>query len=234
MLASTRVVLVDIQSREITLKLVYYGPALSGKTTNLRALHNMMGAYAASDLVTLDTKDDRTLFFDLLPLECALAGDIRVKVKLFTVPGQVFHDATRKVVLQGVDGVAFVADSQLTQTRANNESFGNLRRNLEANAIPYDRVAVVIQFNKRDLEGIRSDAEVDRLAEKGSEPVYKAVALAHKGVAETFLGLLESTWNGLEQRYALHDHYGIDVGDVVAAFATRLPACEATTIVKAP
>src|SRR5689334_18086684 len=108
------VVFVDIQHREVTLKLVYYGPALSGKTTNLQQLHALVGDRAGTGLMTLNTRDDRTLFFDLLPLHLTIPGGLDIKIKLFTVPGQVFHAATRRIVLQGADGVVFVADSRIS------------------------------------------------------------------------------------------------------------------------
>lgn len=202
-------VFIDIQHREVTLKLVYYGPALSGKTTNLQQLHSIFGAQTGSNLVTLNTRDDRTLFFDLLPLRFATAGGLEIKLKLFTVPGQVIHAATRRIVLQGADGVAFIADSRISETRSNNESFADLRRNLADNDIDWKEIAVVIQFNKRDLDGIRSDAEVQRIAAKGSEPVYSAVALDGRGVAETFRGLADTTWTKLEKRYGLSEKFGV-------------------------
>jgi hypothetical protein len=206
--APNEMVFIDIQHREVTLKLVYYGPALSGKTTNLQQLHRVMGTAAGSNLLTLNTRDDRTLFFDLLPLHFRARG-LQIKLKLFTVPGQVIHAGTRKVVLQGADGVAFIADSQVSKTRSNNEAFADLRRNLEENGIGLKDVAVVIQFNKRDLSGIRSDEEVQRIAAKGSEPVYKAIALDGVGVAETFLGLASSTWQKLDRRYDLESKFEV-------------------------
>src|SRR5689334_13322717 len=118
-------VFIDIQHREVTLKLVYYGPALSGKTTNLQQRHALMAASAGSNLITLNTRDDRTLFFDLLPPRFQTEGGLQIKLKLFTVPGQVIHAATRKIVLQGADGVAFIADSRISETRSNNESFAD-------------------------------------------------------------------------------------------------------------
>lgn len=196
-------VYIDIQHREVTLKLVYYGPALSGKTTNLQQLHRAIGGHAETDLITLDTRDDRTLFFDLLPLEFKSGAGMTIRLKLFTVPGQVIHNATRKIVLQNADGVAFIADSRKAQTRENNFSFANLKANLKENGIDPKEIAMVIQFNKRDLPGIRTDAEVDRIASKGSEPVYKAVALEGDGVVETFLGLCSATWKKLDDRYQL-------------------------------
>jgi signal recognition particle receptor subunit beta len=202
-------VYIDVQHREVTLKLVYYGPALSGKTTNLQQLHRLMGAGAGSDLVSLDTRDDRTLFFDLLPLNFRTQGGLAIKLKLFTVPGQVIHNATRKIVLQGADGVAFIADSQVSETRNNNESFANLKHNLRQNGLSFDDVAVVIQFNKRDLPGIRSDADIERISAKGKEPIFSAIAIEGIGVAETFIGLARSAWKKLEINYQLDERFGV-------------------------
>jgi signal recognition particle receptor subunit beta len=202
-------VFIDIQHREVTLKLVYYGPALSGKTTNLQQLHGMIGDGTGTRLMTLNTRDDRTLFFDLLPLQMTTAGGLSIKIKLFTVPGQVYHAATRRIVLQGADGVVFVADSRISETRANNESFADLRQNLAENAIAFEDIAVVIQFNKRDLPGIRTDEEITRIAAKGSEPVYSAVAIDGVGVADTFEGLASSTWTKLDRRYELDRRFGV-------------------------
>lgn len=214
-------VYIDIQHREVTLKLVYYGPALSGKTTNLQSLHALMGQHTGTELVSLDTKDDRTLFFDLLPLRFETEGGLQIKLKLFTVPGQVIHNATRKIVLQGADGVAFIGDSRVSQTRENNESFANLKQNLRDNGIAWQDIATVIQFNKRDLPGIRTDAEVDRIAAKGSEPVYKAIAIEHIGVKETFLGLCAATWTKLESKYELQSRFGVTHDQ----FMTGIEAC---------
>jgi hypothetical protein len=202
-------VFIDIQHREVTLKLVYYGPALSGKTTNLQQLHALMAESAGSNLLTLNTRDDRTLFFDLLPLRVQTEGGMQIKLKLFTVPGQVIHAATRKIVLQGADGVAFIADSRVSETRSNNESFADLRHNLAENGIAWEDIAVVIQFNKRDLPGIRSDEEVRLIAAKGEEPVFTATAIEGRGVAETFLGLASSTWRKLDRRYELEAKFGV-------------------------
>ncbi len=217
-------VFIDIQRREVTLKLVYYGPAMSGKTTNLQQLHALMGAHAGTGLMTLNTRDDRTLFFDLLPLQVQASGGMKIKLKLFTVPGQVYHAATRRIVLQGADGVVFVADSRIRETRCNNESFADLRNNLVENQIEFADVAVVIQFNKRDLDGIRSDAEVERIAAKGAEPVFKAVALRGEGVAETFIGLAESTWHKLERRYDFERRFSITSQEFGDRVRSLLPA----------
>jgi mutual gliding-motility protein MglA len=209
-------VYIDIQHREVTLKLVYYGPALSGKTTNLQQLHDRLVNHAGSELVTLDTRDDRTLFFDLLPLEFETQGGFKIRLKLFTVPGQVIHNATRKIVLQGADGVAFIADSRVAQTRSNNESFANLKQNLRDNGLSFADIALVIQFNKRDLPGIRSDAEVKKIASKGKEPVYTAVAIEGVGVAETFTGLASLSWAKLESKFRFSERFGVTHADFMA------------------
>lgn len=199
----------DFKARELTVKLVYYGPALSGKTTNLQAIHRLVAPDVAGRLMTLETKDDRTLFFDLLPLSLSAGKGLQVRVKLFTVPGQVIHDATRRLVLQGADGVAFIADSQRSETKANSASFVNLRKNLSDNGIDPAAMPLVIQFNKRDLPDIRTDEEIDALASRGKEPVYKAIAIRGVGVLETLMGLLEITWAHLEREHDLADKFGV-------------------------
>jgi signal recognition particle receptor subunit beta len=217
-------VLIDVPRREVTIKLVYYGPAMSGKTTNLQQIHAFLGPTTGSELVTLDTRDDRTLFFDLLPVRLEVASRLELKIKLFTVPGQVIHDTTRRVVLQGVDGIAFVADSRISETRNNNESFANLRHNLKENSIAWDDVAVVIQFNKRDLPKIRSDADIDRIAAKGSEPIFKATAMNGIGVLETFVGLARSTWSKIEGRFQMQERFGVTPKDFEQALLSALPS----------
>jgi hypothetical protein len=208
----------DFQARELTVKLVYYGPALSGKTTNLQAVHRLVAPGTSGRLMTLETRDDRTLFFDLLPLTFDSGNGIQVRIKLFTVPGQVMHNATRRLVLQGADGVAFIADSQRAETRANQTAFLNMRENLIENGMKPENVPLVIQFNKRDLPDARPDEEIDTLAAKGKEPVYKAVALRGVGVMETLIGLLEVTWRHLEREHHLQSKLGLDperlLGDV--------------------
>lgn len=200
----------NLQQRELTLKVVYYGPALSGKTTNLQAIHQMLPMGAAGRLMTLETRDDRTLFFDLLPVAFRTRTGYRVKLKLFTVPGQVIHDSTRKVVLNGADGVAFIVDSQLSESNANKEAFRNLRDNLAANGLDVDRLPVVIQFNKRDLPDIRSEAELQALESRRKTPVYRAVAISGVGVMETLSGLVALVWDSLEQSYEIGKKLQVD------------------------
>jgi len=212
----------DFKARELTIKLVYYGPALSGKTTNLQSIHQLVAGDVTGRLMTLETKDDRTLFFDLLPLTVKASRGLQVRVKLFTVPGQVIHNATRRLVLQGADGVAFIADSQRSETKANASSFVNLRQNLTENGIDPADVPLVIQFNKRDLPEIRTDAEIDALASRGKEPVFKAIAIRGVGVIETLMGLLENTWRHLERSHHLEEKFGIETEPLLAELSRHL------------
>ncbi len=174
----------DFTARELTIKLVYYGPALSGKTTNLQALHAASSPEATGRLMTLETRDDRTLFFDLLPLTFGSDRGLSVRLKVFTVPGQVIHSSTRRLVLQGADGVVFVGDSREVESEHNAESFRDLRENLKQNGLSTKQMPLVLQFNKRDLPGIRSESELSDLAAQGKEPVYLAVATRGTGVVE--------------------------------------------------
>ena len=199
----------DFAAKELTVKLVYYGPALSGKTSNLRAIHWLGTPETCGELMTLETKNDRTLFFDLLPIAIDADNGLRVRLKLFTVPGQVMHNATRRLVLQAADGVAFIADSQRSETEANRDSFLNLKQNLEDIGIDPATIPMIIQFNKRDLENVRSDEELDNLAAQSREPIYKAVATRGYGVMQTLHGLIERTWSRLDEEHQLEDKLGI-------------------------
>ena len=212
---------IEFQSRELTIKLVYYGPALSGKTTNLQALHQLLDQRSRGRMMNLETQDDRTLFFDLLPLSFETKAGLQVRLRLFTVPGQAMHDATRRLVLQGVDGVAFIADSQLSETRANQQSFANLQHNLKDNGFDCQRVPLVIQFNKRDLPNIRSEEEIRKWAARGREPVFSAIATRGIGVLETFLGLLDTTLKRLETDHRLQDRFGLERATALNAVRAR-------------
>jgi hypothetical protein len=212
----------DFAARELTIKLVYYGPALSGKTTNLQALHRAADPSTAGRLMTLETKDDRTLFFDLLPLTFRDRGGLAVRLKVFTVPGQVIHASTRRLVVQGADGIAFVADSQLSETEHNAEAFIDLKQNLKQHGIILKQMPLIIQFNKRDLKEIRSDEEIGKLASQGHEPVYLSVATEGKGVIETFIGLLHLTWSALEAEHDLNTKFGFDSQAFLAQVAEKL------------
>ncbi len=215
----------NFAAREVAIKLVYYGPALSGKTTNLKALHELTREGSRGRLMTLETKDDRTLFFDMLPLVFKAEsenGAMSLRVKVFTVPGQVVHMSTRRLVLQGADGVVFVADSQTAETENNAASFLDLRDNLKELGRSIKDVPLVIQFNKRDLPNVRSDREIDDLARRGKEPVYKASAVHGQGVVECFFGLLDRSWRRLDAEHDLKQKVGIDPDEFLAKAAASL------------
>ena len=212
----------DFTARELTIKLVYYGPALSGKTTNLQALHAATSPEATGRLMTLETRDDRTLFFDLLPLTFGSEKGLSVRLKVFTVPGQVIHSSTRRLVLQGADGVAFVADSREAETEHNAESFRDLRENLKQNGLSAKQLPLVLQFNKRDLPNIRSESELADMASQGKEPVYLAVATKGLGVVDTFVGLLHLTWQTLDVRHSFIEKFGFDTSAFFADVLAKL------------
>lgn len=207
--------------REIVLKLVYYGPPLSGKTTNLQAIHRLLGPDLTGHLTTLNTADDRTLFFDLLPVVFQSATGYRIKVKLFTVPGQVVHAATRRLVLAGADGVAFIADSQVSESAANNEYWHGMRHYLTQSGIDPDKVPRVIQFNKRDLPNVRTDEELSLVHSRGREPVFKAVAIHGTGVVETLHGLLVVTLDELNRRYDFEQKFRISTAAMLSTLFAR-------------
>lgn len=216
----------DFATRELTIKLVYYGPALSGKTTNLQALHEAASGESKGRLMSLDTKDDRTLFFDLLPLSFEDQSGLSVRLKVFTVPGQVIHASTRRLVVQGADGVAFIADSRELESQNNTESFIDLRDNLQVQGIRLEEMPLVIQFNKRDLPGVRSEEEVVQMAAGGREPVYLAIATQGIGVVECFVGLLHRTWRSLEGTHGLKEKFGFDGEAFIAHVAEQLGRTE--------
>jgi hypothetical protein len=212
----------DFTARELTIKLVYYGPALSGKTTNLQALHAASAPEATGRLMTLETRDDRTLFFDLLPLTFGSDKGLSVRLKVFTVPGQVIHASTRRLVLQGADGVVFVADSREAETEHNAESFRDLRENLKQNGLNTKQLPLVLQFNKRDLPSVRTEAELTEMAAQGKEPVYLAVATKGQGVVDTFVGLLHLTWQTLDLRHAFTEKFGLESSAFFADVLNKL------------
>ncbi len=170
---------------QMTAKIVYYGPGLCGKTTNLQAIHQRTAPGSRGEMVSLETETDRTLFFDLLPLDVGVIGGMKVRLQLYTVPGQVFYNATRKLVLKGVDGIVFVADSQRVALDANFESLGNLHRNLEELGLSLDQVPVVLQYNKRDIRNILPVEQLNSSLNPGTAPWFEAAALHGIGVFET-------------------------------------------------
>ena len=176
---------INYASREINCKIVYYGPGLGGKTTNLQYIYDSTAQQAKGKLISLATETDRTLFFDFLPLDLGTVRGFKTRFHLYTVPGQVFYDASRKLILKGVDGVVFVADSQRERMDANIESLYNLDENLKQHGYDLTKVPYVLQFNKRDLPNIVSGDEMKRELLKKDEPVFEAVASKGTGVFDT-------------------------------------------------
>jgi signal recognition particle receptor subunit beta len=176
---------INYLSREINCKIVYYGPGLCGKTTNLQYIYNRTNPSAKGKMISLATETERTLFFDFLPLEIGEIRGFKTRFHLYTVPGQVFYDASRKLILKGVDGVVFVADSQMLRTEANTESMDNLRTNLAQQGYNLDTLPYVVQYNKRDMPNVSSVEELSGLLNPYRVPEYSAVATTGEGVFET-------------------------------------------------
>src|SRR5512139_2726210 len=176
---------INYAAREINCKIVYYGPGLCGKTTNLQYIYDRTNPAAKGKLISLATETDRTLFFDFLPLDLGTVRGFKTRFHLYTVPGQVFYDASRKLILKGVDGVVFVADSQEARLDANLESLENLKDNLEEQGYQLEQLPFVIQYNKRDLTGIMPVAELSELLNPRRVPDFEACARSGAGVFET-------------------------------------------------
>jgi mutual gliding-motility protein MglA len=179
------VTFINYASREINCKIVYYGPGLGGKTTNLQYIYDSTAQQAKGKLISLATETDRTLFFDFLPLDLGTVRGFKTRFHLYPVPGQVFYDASRKLILKGVDGVVFVADSQRERMDANIESLYNLEENLKQHGYDLVKVPYVMQFNKRDLPNVIAYDEMKRELLKKDEPVFEAVASKGAGVFDT-------------------------------------------------
>lgn len=197
--------------RKLSLKVVYYGPALSGKTTNLMQLHELLAPQRKGELMVLETRDDRTLFFDLLPIGLRSQSGLDLRLKLYTVPGQVQHDSTRKAVLSRADGVIFIADSQLGQQDNNATAFDNLTDNLQKLGMDIEQLPLVVQFNKRDLPDAIDEATLHaRWAATPWAPIALASALHGRGVVESLRQLLARLYPLLERDFALASEHGID------------------------
>jgi signal recognition particle receptor subunit beta len=179
-------VLFNHATREMTAKIVYYGPGLCGKTTNLMVVFDKLDPKQKGKMLSLATKTDRTLFFDLLPVDIGKVGAFNLKIQLYTVPGQVFYNETRKLVLKGADSVVFVADSQPSMIESNRESFANLMENLEQNNLDPNDTPIVIQFNKRDIPGVLPVEQLQEALNFEGYPYTEASALRGDGVMETF------------------------------------------------
>ena len=175
----------NYSTMQMVVKIVYYGPGLCGKTTNLEYIYSKTSPKSRGEMVSLETETDRTLFFDLLPIEVGVIGGFKTRFQLYTVPGQVFYNSTRKLVLKGVDGIVFVADSQRPMLEANIESFKNLEENLADLGINIDDIPIVLQYNKRDLKNICSVEELNQALNKKGYPYVEAIAITGKGVFET-------------------------------------------------
>jgi hypothetical protein len=176
---------INYSSREINCKIVYYGPGLCGKTTNLQYIYNKTNPEAKGKMISLATETERTLFFDFLPLSLGEIRGFKTRFHLYTVPGQVFYDASRKLILKGVDGVVFVADSQLERMEANQESLDNLRVNLAEQGYDLDKIPFVMQYNKRDLPNAASLDELRQALNTRQVPDFEAAATKGTGVFDT-------------------------------------------------
>ncbi len=176
---------INYQDREIAFKIVYYGPGLSGKTTNLMYIHNVLAKDRKGEIIILDTEEERTLFFDFFPLDLGEIEGYRVRFNMYTVPGQVFYEASRRLILDGADGVVFVADSQKNRLDENCESFGMLRTSLADFGIEWRDFPVVLQYNKRDLPDILPIGTLETELGLNGLQIFEAVAVEGRGVLET-------------------------------------------------
>ncbi len=176
---------INFAAREINCKIVYYGPGLGGKTTNLQYVYDKTTDKQKGKMISLATETDRTLFFDFLPLDLGTVRGFKTRFHLYTVPGQVFYDASRKLILRGVDGVVFVADSQQERMDANLEALENLQANLKEHGYDLAKIPYVLQLNKRDLPNILPVDQLKKELVKKGEPVFEAIAFQGTGVFET-------------------------------------------------
>jgi signal recognition particle receptor subunit beta len=193
---------INFARREVNCKIVFYGPGLSGKTTNLEIIHKKVPDTARGNLTSIATEQDRTLFFDFMPLDLGQVAGMKTKLFLYTVPGQVYYDSTRKLVLQGADGVAFIADSDPNRMNDNLESYRNLERNLKDYGVDIKKLPVVIQYNKRDLPGALSVAELNAKMNPLGCPTFEAVAVKGEGVMQTLKGISKLVVDRLNEEYA--------------------------------
>jgi mutual gliding-motility protein MglA len=193
--------LVNYSTREITCKIVYYGPGRSGKTSNLQYVHAFVPEERKGPMVSLATETDRTLFFDFLPLDLGTISGFRTRMQLYTVPGQVYYNATRKLVLRGADGVVFVADSQREQFNENIDSLRNLHENLLEENIDLRTFPMVIQYNKRDLPGVMPIADLDDALNFRAVPSFPAAAVSGDGVFDTLKAVSQLVLQNLSRRF---------------------------------
>src|SRR5262245_30048163 len=215
----------NFSERTIKAKIVYYGPAQSGKTTNLEQIHRLTDPGGQNRLISLNTAQDRTLFFDLLPFSLGTVAGYDFKVQLYTVPGQVQYNATRRVVLAGADAVVFVADSRKASFKENLAAFENMKVNLLANRLVPEKIPLVFQYNKQDLPDLQTEAEMSRSLNHWGRTVYRAVAARGSGVLETVVAVLKEMLQAIAVKYNLKEK-GLDPasvpGLVEEAFASLL------------
>lgn len=198
-------VLFNYGSKEITAKVVFYGPGLGGKTTNLQHIHEKMNPETRGKLLSLATESDRTLFFDFLPVNLGMVRGFTVRFQLYTVPGQVYYNATRRLVLKGADAVVFVADSQSEMMEKNLESYENMKENLLANGLDPESIPLVIQYNKRDLANILPVEELDRRINVRQVPHNTAVAVSGEGVLQTFKLITRELMQSLRKKHDIKE-----------------------------
>jgi signal recognition particle receptor subunit beta len=194
-------VLFNYSTKELTAKVVYYGPGLCGKTTNLQWIHEKLPIKNKGKMLSLATETDRTLFFDFLPIEIGTIRGMKTRIQLYTVPGQVFYNATRRMVLKGADAVCFVCDSQEAMLDANLESYENMRQNLEANEIDPDEIPVVLQYNKRDLPNALPIEILNERINPHNYPFYEAIAVKGVGVEDTLKAVTKLVFKSLSAKY---------------------------------
>ena len=192
---------INYSSREINCKIVYYGPGLCGKTTNLQYIYRRTNPEQKGKLISLATETERTLFFDFLPLALGDIKGFKIRFHLYTVPGQVFYAASRKLILKGVDGVVFVADSQLERMESNIESLEDLKINLAEQGYDLDKLSSVVQYNKRDLPNVVPFEDMDKLLNYRNVPWFEAVAVTGKGVFETLKAVAKQVLFELKKHY---------------------------------
>jgi mutual gliding-motility protein MglA len=192
---------INYSSREINCKIVYYGPGLCGKTTNLQYIYRRTNPDQKGKLISLATETERTLFFDFLPLALGDIKGFKIRFHLYTVPGQVFYAASRKLILKGVDGVVFVADSQIERMESNMESIDDLKINLSEQGYELEKLPFVVQYNKRDLPNIVPIEDLNKLVNLRNDPWFEAVAVTGKGVFETLKAVAKQVLFELKKHY---------------------------------
>ena len=236
-------VFLNYTTMAMTAKIVYYGPGLGGKTTNLQWIHHKTAPRSRGEMVSLETETDRTLFFDLLPLDVGVIGGMKVRLQLYTVPGQVFYNATRRLVLKGVDGVVFVADSQAAALEPNEESLANLKQNLEELNLGVEQIPVVFQYNKRDLRNILPVPKLQGILNTTGLPEFEAAAIHGVGVFETLKEISRLALASIRNRIAEETKKAAAGGPAITpslAFRvssgddTKPPSGPATVTMRAP